>query len=31
MTTARNNGAKVSMDDYAFADWKPGTDYAYKE
>lgn len=24
------NGAKVSLDDYAFPDWKPGTDYVYQ-
>ncbi|QGN34182.1 hypothetical protein [Microlunatus sp. Gsoil 973] len=24
---AKASGAKVSMDDYAFSDWKPGQDY----
>jgi ABC-type glycerol-3-phosphate transport system substrate-binding protein len=27
---AKANGAEVSVDDYAFKDWKPGTDYVYK-
>jgi multiple sugar transport system substrate-binding protein len=26
---ATAKGAKVSLDDYAFPDWKPGTDYVY--
>ncbi len=28
---ASADGAKVSMDDYAFRDWKPGQDYAYQQ
>jgi ABC-type glycerol-3-phosphate transport system substrate-binding protein len=28
---AKGSGAKVSMDDYSFSDWKPGRDYAYKQ
>ena len=31
MTTAKSNGAEVSMDDYAFTDWKPGADYVYSK
>lgn len=27
MTKAKSSGAKVSEDDYAFGDWKPGVDY----
>jgi ABC-type glycerol-3-phosphate transport system substrate-binding protein len=27
---AQSSGAEVSIDDYAFSDWKPGADYAYK-
>lgn len=27
MKKAKSQGAKVSMDDFAFSDWKPGTDY----
>ncbi|MFD2082812.1 Tat (twin-arginine translocation) pathway signal sequence [Actinopolymorpha cephalotaxi] len=27
MTKAKSSGAKVSEDDYVFADWKPGADY----
>jgi len=30
MTKAKSSGAKVSMDDYAFSDWKPGQDYESK-
>jgi ABC-type glycerol-3-phosphate transport system substrate-binding protein len=30
MTKAKSSGAKVSMDDYVFSDWKPGQDYASK-
>jgi raffinose/stachyose/melibiose transport system substrate-binding protein len=30
MTTAKSSGANVSMDDYAFADWKAGADYVYR-
>lgn len=26
---ATSEGAEVSLDDYAFADWKPGMDYSY--
>lgn len=28
---AKAKGAKVSVDDYVFKDWKPGTDYVYKK
>jgi raffinose/stachyose/melibiose transport system substrate-binding protein len=27
---AQSSGADVSTDDYAFGDWKPGADYAYR-
>lgn len=30
MTKAKSSGAKVTMDDYAFSDWKPGQDYQSK-
>lgn len=30
LKAAVGQGAKVSMDDYVFADWKPGVDYTYK-
>ncbi|GAB3919494.1 hypothetical protein GCM10011575_30610 [Microlunatus endophyticus] len=30
MTKAKSSGAKVSLDDYAFSDWKPGQDYESK-
>ena len=30
MTAAKSGGAEVSMDDYAFTDWKPGADYVYR-
>ena len=28
---AAANGADVSVDDYVFKDWKPGTDYTYSK
>ncbi|HEX8486896.1 MAG TPA: hypothetical protein VF642_00005, partial [Propionibacteriaceae bacterium] len=28
---ANASGAKVSTDDYAFKDWKPGVDYTYSK
>lgn len=30
MTKAKSSGAKVSMEDYVFSDWKPGQDYESK-
>ncbi len=29
LAVAKKAGADVSLDDYAFPDWKPGTDYTY--
>jgi hypothetical protein len=29
LKAAKADGAEVSIDDFAFSDWKPGADYAY--